>query len=365
MERKINAEFIINKYLDGEASEKEQNLVERFYLDSLTSDAFKISGPSKELKSGMWKHISAVTRGRKKTSRLWPAITVAAGIILIGYYIFSSAPKLNKTAPPLGDFTAASNRATITLASGRILTLNGQKSSLVVGDTSLRYADGSQVSFSDDKRTAGTANNILTASTPKGGTYSFVLADGSRVWLNADSKLYFPQRFHSEGTRNVTLEGEAYFEIQHDEAHPFIVKTANQSVRVLGTHFDIKAYRNEPAEKTILLEGSVRVNDHEVLAPGQLCLAGPGKNIEISQADLTTEMAWKNGLFVFNDASLELIMREVSRWYNIDVIYAGNLTNETYNGTIDRKANLSRILNILKKAGVRFETKGNTLIVTP
>ncbi|PTT00074.1 hypothetical protein DBR11_10915 [Pedobacter sp. HMWF019] len=364
MEQNNRVEFLIDKYLHGQCSEEEKKLVEQFYLTTLKSDQFPMTEPTKDIKLIMWNYISSST-SRKKPIRLWSAIAVAASVALIGLYVFLTPIKNGDDLSVAKSFLAATNQATLTLADGKVLELSGEKSTLIVNGEVLTYNDGSPVSDQKEDQPKNSSNHSLMASTPKGGVYTFVLPDGSKVWLNADSRIRFPERFAGLTSRTVELEGEAYFEVTHDKLHPFIVSTPKQKVKVLGTHFNINAYQDEPVEKTALIQGSVNINDKAVLKPGEESIVASRTILKVAQADLTAEMAWKNGLFVFNDAPLDVIMRQISKWYNVNIIYKGDLTNETYNGTIDRRANLSRILNILKKGGVRFEIKDNNLLVTP
>jgi ferric-dicitrate binding protein FerR (iron transport regulator) len=190
-----------------------------------------------------------------------------------------------------------------------------------------------------------------TIVTPRGGDYQVVLPDGSKVWLNAVSSLRFPTSFTGP-ERSVELTGEAYFEVAANSAKPFKVNAKGMEVNVLGTHFDVMAYQDEPLIRTTLLEGSVRVSDGKgqvVLVPGQQASLDRkvGGSIAVSKADLEAAVAWKNGLFLFHDTDIRSVLREISRWYDADVVYEGDV-NGQLNGMISRKADLEEVFHMLE-----------------
>jgi ferric-dicitrate binding protein FerR (iron transport regulator) len=205
-------------------------------------------------------------------------------------------------------------------------------------------------------------------STPVGRQYELMLADGSRVWLNAASSITFPTSF-STSERRVQITGEAYFEVAHDKSRPFHVSVNGLDVQVLGTHFNINSYDNEPAIKTTLLEGEVKVtkgNSSILIAPGEQAVAmNTSNSLSIKNGvDLDKVMAWKNGKFVFQDANIKEIMRQLERWYGITVSYSENATDEEFVGVISRNVNLSQILEMLKKTGrVSFDIQDKNVIV--
>jgi transmembrane sensor len=261
----------------------------------------------------------------------------------------------------------------------------------------LRLADGSQVKLTDSSRAIpqqGTANvqnkkGLLSYEveaskansekqvvevvynevfTPPGGQYHLTLSDGSKVWLNASSSLKFPAAFSGD-KREVQLTGEAYFEIAHNEAMPFHVKTPNgMDVRVLGTHFNVMAYSDEETIKTTLLEGSVRVTT----ASAKSILLVPGEQASLSQsdelalakdADIAQTMAWRDNKFIFRNAEIHEIMRELARWYDLEVTYKGEV-KDVFVSTLPRAMKINEVLEILELAGgVKFELNGKNVIV--
>jgi ferric-dicitrate binding protein FerR (iron transport regulator) len=202
-------------------------------------------------------------------------------------------------------------------------------------------------------------------STPKGRQYSLLLGDGSKVWLNAASSIKFPTAF-TGSTRVVEITGEAYFEVAHDAAKPFIVSVNDMQVEVLGTHFNINSYSDEPEIKTTLLEGKVRVTrggSIGILKPGQQASVNSANELKIEDADVDAVMAWKTGVFDFRSLELPEIMRQIARWYDLDVKYEGEPGHEKFSGIVSRKSNVSQVLKIMESAGVKFRINNKEITV--
>ena len=199
------------------------------------------------------------------------------------------------------------------------------------------------------------------------------LPDGTKVWLDAASSLTYPTAFKGSD-RTVELTGEGYFEVAHDKRRPFTVKAGGQTIRDIGTHFNVNAYTDEPAQVTTLLEGAVSVDGH-LLRPGEKATVtgatvsgstAGGADVRVSRGDPEQAVAWKNGLFYFSDAGLETVMRQLSRWYNVDVSYEGNIPARQFNGMIGRSLTLNQVLKGLAKENVHYRIEeGNRLIITP
>jgi ferric-dicitrate binding protein FerR (iron transport regulator) len=208
---------------------------------------------------------------------------------------------------------------------------------------------------------------LNTITTPRGGQYQVVLPDGSKVWLNAASSIEFPTSF-TGNTRNVSITGEAYFEVAKNAAKPFLVKTNRAVIEVLGTHFNVMAYDDEAEMKTTLLEGAVKVKSGSTsnyLRHGQQAvLNATGQTRVLDDVDVDDATAWKNGIFQFNDAGIEVIMRQASRWYDVNVSYEGQIPVKQFTGRISRKVKASELLNMLAYTGVKFRIEGKNIIVT-
>ena len=306
----------------------------------------------------------------------------AAIIILIGISVFfftrstkndmvkiEPLPEVNNDILPGGD------KAILTLANGSQIILDSAANGIVAqqGKTEVTKLANGQLVY---KGAGDRENEVLynTMATPRGGQYRLVLPDGSKVWLNAVSSIRFPTAFTGK-ERSVEITGEAYFEIAKDQSRPFRVLVRPVSgngvmeVEVLGTHFNINAYQDEPAIKTTLLEGSVKVTNgtnHTIIKPGQQTQLNDNGVIKVIQdADVAEAVAWKDGRFEFNDTDLKTIMRQVMRWYDVDVEYQNNMPDRYFTADISRNKTLSGVLTILKLSDVDFKLEGKKLMVTP
>ncbi|MEO8415455.1 MAG: FecR domain-containing protein, partial [Ginsengibacter sp.] len=220
---------------------------------------------------------------------------------------------------------------------------------------------------------AGTENGEVsynTLSVPRGSKpLSLTLSDGSQVWINVGSSLTYPTAF-TGNERRVKISGEAYFEVAHNAGKPFVVQHDGVTVSVLGTHFNVNTYEDETDERITLLEGSVRVDKSSVshlLKPGQQARINNNNNNDIkvmNDVNIDEVMAWKNGKFIFDEnMDIAAIMRQVSRWYNVDIEYEGTITQRFW-GSISKDVNVSQVLKILEATGgVKFKVEGNKIIV--
>lgn len=303
--------------------------------------------------------------------RLWPKIAVAASIIIActlgGYYFLSEKSDKQNDFAMVNDVLPGKNAATLTLANGKNIALedahNGElakEAGVVITKTS----DGQLIyEIKDQGNSGGTKNNSLT--TARGETYRVRLPDGSLVWINAATTLSYPASFSALKKRTVELNGEAYFEVAKDRTRPFVVKTAKQELVVLGTHFNINSYTDEAQTVTTLLEGSVRINEKTLLKPGEQAQLADNGNIQVHAANVEEALGWKNGFFLFDKDDLPTVMRQISRWYNIDVKYEGEVPKASFDGKVYRNLNLSKALDVLKYANVKFRFEGKTIIITP
>lgn len=302
-------------------------------------------------------------------------IAAAAIIILIiGTAIYFGVNSNSKPAIANGESVVKSDvqpggaRALLTLADGSTVVLDSAAKGMISRQGSakvIKLTDG-QLAYS----VAGTSDGAVlynTVSTPRGGQYQVTLPDGTKVWLNAASSLRFPTAFVGK-ERNVELDGEGYFEVEKNVNMPFIVKLKNASVQVLGTHFNIMAYNDEADIKTTLLEGRVKMkantsNEAEkVLKPGDQAILN-NNNLQVVQgADVEQAVAWKNGYFQFNKIDAQAL-RQISRWYDIDVVYDKAMKEKEYSGKIARSVKLSNVVEALKIIGTRCKVENNKLIV--
>lgn len=313
---------------------------------------------------------------RQKTISLWTKVaTAAAVLVLIGFaFIFFNKydqSDVFKVSTAKQDFSPGKNKATLMLDNGDVVSLSSNQNVLVIKSDKFQYEDGSKIKDGVN----GSIDGYQTISTPNSGFYQVVLSDGTRVYLNSASSLRFPVRF-SRTERKVKVTGEAYFEVAkvvnvaNFKKVPFIVETSGQEIEVLGTHFNVNDYNL--STKTTLVEGAVKVkslsqsNKHQsvILKPGQQSILN-NNNFEIKMVDTDVAVAWKNGYFNFDEESLESIMDQVARWYNVKVYFDNEkLKQEPFSGIIKKDTTASELLKVLEKAGdVRFEIEQDRIIV--
>ena len=266
------------------------------------------------------------------------------------------------------------NKAILTLSDGRQIALDSVSNGVLADQNGMdihKVQNGQLIYMeSQTKATIAEAESVTfnTIVTPNGGKYQLVLPDGTKVWLNADTRLKFPTRFSGD-RRVVSMEGEAYFEVAKDARHPFIVHTSKgMEVRVLGTHFNIADYKNQSTVRTTLLEGlvSVRHNEDSVLiVPGQQAIMTNAGNLsKKADIDLDGVVAWKNGLFYFDQMHIETIMQSLSRWYDIAVVYKGPRPTDLFSAVMNRNNDIHEILSMLEATEkVRFNISGRTIQV--
>ena len=252
-----------------------------------------------------------------------------------------------------------SQKALLTLADGTTITLDSAANGIIAkqgGTQVLKLANG-MICYVKDKANNQPENiSYNKMSTPRGGQYQLTLPDGSVIWLNAESSITYPTAF-SGNERKVSITGEVYFEVVKDKSKPFKVTAGDQQIKVLGTHFNINAYEDEDHVKTSLLEGSVNVNQ-QILKPGEAF-----QNGKVSKTNVDQDVAWKNGIFNFNNQSLAQVMRQLARWYNLEVIYPGGVPRKEYGGEMGRNLTLNQVLKGLENSGIYFELEGRKLLV--
>lgn len=309
--------------------------------------------------------------------RNWWKYAAAAVLILavgvsLNYFTKRNTPELladqQPVATPEVQIQPGGNKAMLTLADGSIVSLGEQENGVVAkqGGTNVVKLTNGELAYEPVKgQPASVGYNTIV--TPRGGKYRLTLPDGSKVWMNAESSLRYPTSF-SGNTREVQLTGEAYFEIARNPSRPFQVQVKELKVEVLGTHFNIMAYANEPAIATTLVEGSVRVSSPSQLLqlkPGQQALQENNGSMKLLETvDLQQVLAWKNDYFQFNGDGLDRLMRQVERWYDVSVMYEGPVPARKFGGKISRSSSLTDVLKVLELSDVKFRVAGKTITVT-
>jgi len=367
-----NAKKLLDKYCAGHCTPEEIAIVEAWYLqlpfEKEAPDHLLIETSKKEV----WSRLGPVKRVVKLVTV--KRIAIAASIILcciVGLYFMVGRNTLPSTAKTeLKNILPGGHKAILTLADGTVVNLDDAKNGQIANQNGIviRKAKNGQLEYiiKEIPNTSLTGSN--TIATPRGGQYQVSLPDGTKVWLNAATTLKYPYAF-AKNERVVELNGEAYFEVSKDHTRPFRVKTDAQMVEVLGTHFNINAYNDEAAIKTTLLEGAVKVSNaggSVKLHPGEQSKLNinTAKLIVDQEIDIDKEMAWKNNIFSFDNDDLQTIMRQISRWYDVDVVYQGKISTEKYVGEIPRNSNLGEVFKILELNHVHIDAKGKVLTVT-
>jgi ferric-dicitrate binding protein FerR (iron transport regulator) len=323
--------------------------------------------------------------------RRWRWYMAAASVLIFlicaswfGYFLSSKGHATGmataKTEHSQQEIFPGGNKAVLTLANGdKVILDSAQNGSLgVQANMKIVKITSGVLAYkraASDELRATRELLYNTIATPRGGQYQVILADGSKVWLNASSSLRFPTSFTGK-QRNVELTGEAYFEVAKDVARPFKVKVLpgagggeTREVEVLGTSFNVMAYSDEKMIQTTLVDGAVKVRngkDENILEPGQQAQSGPGVQGQkvIADVDVAAVVAWKNGYFNFNKEDLRTVMRQLARWYDVDVSYIGNNNDRVFWGGMQRDLSLSAVFRILEKSGVQFSIDGKKVIVT-
>ncbi|MGN6542610.1 MAG: FecR family protein [Ginsengibacter sp.] len=310
---------------------------------------------------------------RRKNIRYAAAAIIICMLSVSVYFLFKPQParqvsKTENIKSPANDVAPGGNKAILTLANGTSIILDSAANGTLTtqGNSKILKLNG-MLSYNTLKNKS---SEVLynTISTPRGGQYELMLSDGSKVWLNAASSLRFSASFVGK-ERKVELLGEAYFEVAKNAAMPFKVKVHGMEVEVLGTHFNINSYDNESMIRTTLLEGSVKIdknNSSSLLKPGQQAQMNKAGEIKIiNNVDVEEAIAWKEGKFQFDKADIHDIMRQLARWYDVDVEYKGTVSSH-FGGTISRDVNLSQVLNMLHLTGeVNFQIQDKKVLVMP
>ncbi|SDM51241.1 protein of unknown function [Daejeonella rubra] len=356
------AKELLEKYKTGSCTPEEILLLQKWFHHLHEDEVSELTDADlRKAQNELRQKMTSLT-GKSSEVILWPRIISAAAIIIIisvGTLFYLNNIKKSNTTHAISevknDISPGGNIATLTLADGRKISLTDAKNGQLAEQSGIKIhktADGQLVYTisNSDNSSQSLSYNII--ETPPGGQYQVNLPDGSKVWLNSASSLRYPVRF-SGNERRVEISGEAYFEVAHNNRMPFRVTNASQTVEVLGTHFNIMAYPDETSTNTTLLEGSVRVikeNKSKIISPGQQTRVMNG-NIDVVSVDVNEATAWKDGFFMFKNEEIQSIMRQISRWYNLEVEYQGNIPEKVFGGKISRSRNVSDVLEVLESTG--------------
>jgi len=380
-------EFLIlyEKNLSGKCTPEEKQLLESYQDEiSMPDDKWDAQFGNKKhirqkLKNDIRQTLNHDYLDRVSNKRFYLKIAAAAIIFftagILVFKLYPNKTKINYAVKNQVDhIVPGSNKAYLTTANGVVITLNGLKngSLLAQGNTRVNKVKDGLLEYGK-KSSAGTPadTHVIynTITVPRGGQYQLVLADGTKVWLNSASTMKFPVAFNGKD-RHVELSGEAYFEVVKNTAKPFKVMVNGITVQDLGTHFNIMGYNDDKEVKTSLLEGSVKLLGNKavaILKPGEQGTLNDQQNaFKIEQVDMDDVVAWKNGLFAFNDEDIQTIMKRISRWYDVDVVFSQQLKRKNFGGTVSRFADVSQVLKDLELTGsIHFKVEGRRITVMP
>jgi transmembrane sensor len=381
-------EFLVlyEKYMNGQCTADEKKLLDTYRDEmSLAEDGWNdAQADEADVRVRIWQRLNDSRKivklpKRKATQYRWLQVAAVLLAVLFAGLFFIERKKNGesdtvKLTANTKQILPGGNKAYLTLANGVRIVLDDAKNCKLAtapGVTVSKTANGVltyRFTNSNHKTAPDAIPEFNTITTPRGGQYKVVLEDGTQVWLNAASSIRFPQAFTGV-TREVELSGEAYFEVTKNKAKPFIVQANGTKVQVFGTHFNINAYNDNDAVTTTLLEGSVRMANNSsavMLVPGQQGVTGKGSAaIKVGQADIQQTMAWKNGLFIFHDLNITEVMKQVGRWYDVDVEYRDEeVKNNEFGGTISKYKNINELLDVMVLTrSIHYKIEGRRVII--
>jgi transmembrane sensor len=360
---------LFKKYHEGTCTEEEKALLEAWYLEF---NEHELDISPKRIKAIGRRVFRELPGNHNEFRKIGLKLAVAASVIgvifTIGLKFFPHRPTKNAVVHQQ-EIGPGSNIAVLTLSNGQKINLSTANNGQIARQAGIQIykTSSGQITYKSAVDPASDVITTNTISTPKGGQWQITLPDGSNVRLNSASSFSYPTSFKNQRERIVQLRGEGYFEVAKDKAHPFIVKTDQQSVEVLGTHFNINAYSDEPAVKTTLAEGSVKVlaknGKSQLLSPGQQAILEQGQLSRVA-VNIDDELAWTKGSFRFSDQNIQSIMRQIARWYDIEVKYDPNISYGGLHGRLSRNKNLSQVLSGLEATqSVHFKVEGRRITV--
>lgn len=375
--------YLFNRYYAGQCTPEEQQefmlLLEQSAHDEELKDALDellleaeddTNQMPDDTAANMLQQIMQTAPAPVHRIPVWKRTAIAASILaavaLAGYKLYQKSTVTDTTIATNHAPTHREEHARLVRGDGAVIDLEKHNEEAVDVQTGVSVnRKGNTLSYSNNATVTPTINTLYTN---KGGTYQLILPDGTKAWLNATSSIRFPTAF-TGNTREVTIQGEVYFEIAQQPNQPFIVKVNTMKIEVLGTHFNVMAYEEEQNICTSLLEGAVNVisgNSVRQIKPGQQALVNREHNgISISNADVDAAIAWKNGRFEFN-GNIKSILRELTRWYDVQFIYEGAITEKAFAATFSRQDSLAEILNQLELTGsIHFKINDKTITVSP
>lgn len=370
------------KYLQGNCSQSEKATVDDWLETPSNKEFFgklKVSSASDIItkqsidlsiaRAAIEKEFKAKRKVKIRRYLLMSAASILIFFTISGLYIFNNYKNTNSISKiaTIEDITPGRNKAILKTSKGEKFLLDGDiplKSIKEKDGTTITLKGDSLIYKTNSKSSAKIAYN--TIEVPRNGEFSFLMSDGTKVWLNSDTKLRYPVSFKGK-ERKVYLEGEAFFDVTKNKSMPFIVRTGNSFVKVLGTQFNVRNYKNEN-KVTTLVEGKVEINDSrnnkKVIIPGQQATIKENE-IEVKKVETIYYTGWKDGYFIYEDAKLDYVLRQLSRWYDFEYFYQNkDLANKTFTARLKKYEGVNKIFKILEQTGkVKFRQKGKSVII--
>lgn len=378
----------VTRYLAGNATPEEEKQLLQYYRELQEKELSwneNNMGIQEDVKNDIYyKALDEIARREKNSKNKirdifsgWRVAAAIIAIISIAAYFHLSHPdrqlvkKINRLKPVQNDVLPGGNKAVLTLADGTQIVLDNARDGALASQGNIAVSkskDGQLVyQVKKDQPAENMQPSFNTIRTPVSGQYQVTLSDDTKVWLNANSSLKFPTVFTGD-ERSVEIEGEAYFEVAKDKKRPFKVMSNGQVIEVLGTHFNVNAYNDEAETKTTLVEGSVKIvsgTSSKIIKPGQQArVSHENHTMDIASIDPEGVVSWKNGLFVFDNEDIHSIMRKISRWYGVEIVFQNDEINERFGGTISRFENVSQVLKLLEVTEtIHFKIEGRRITV--
>lgn len=369
------------KVLSGKATPAEKAFLDSYYdvFDSPNNKTDDLpAGDAKQLAAEIKAQLNRTTSkpvGVLKQMKFYPIAASLTLMFALGFWAaykhftgFNS--KQNQTAS-VRPIVPGGNKATLTLANGSKISLGDHSIAALskLPGVKISTTKNGQLIYRVISVGGGPANGkqLNTMETPRGGIYQIYLPDGTHVWLNSATKLTYPVAFTGH-ERRVELSGEAYFEVAHNPAKPFKVISKDQEIEVLGTHFNVNAYADEPNFRTTLLKGSIKITATtsgaaKIIQPGQQAVLRQ-TGIQVHKADTDNAIAWETGTFSFDNEPITSIMKKISRWYDVDIVYTDDVSDMRFGGTVSRFADINKVLSKLQLTNtVHFKIDGRRILV--
>ncbi|NQX39025.1 FecR domain-containing protein [Pedobacter steynii] len=361
---------LLKKYTEGNCTPEETALVESLYM--MMEEVSPAPSPKNIEKAYVQVKKNLPIANKKPIRR---RLLVAASVLLalsigISLYPYSDKKKSDKpiSISAKTKFIPGKSQAFLILANGKKIPLNEVANGKIAteGNAVITKTEQGQIAY-NNVETKNLAAVYNTVSTPRGGEYILTLSDGTKVWLNAATSIAYPSTFTGK-TRDVKIDGEAYFEVAHHPEQPFRVSANDQTIEVLGTHFNVNSYTDEPNLKTTLFEGQVKIiksGQTVILKPGEQAInnRNSGSLVVSKDVDVQQVLAWKNGRFYFNFTDAGTVLRQIARWYNVELQFRGKVPEQRLSGSFSKYENAGKALEILQYAGVNLKIEGRTIIV--